>query len=134
MPKTVLPEVHFSRGLMIRRSINVAFSVRLPRDDWYVVGNLSDGTPFMLSHELVPHWNSPQRLSEALRKKILREFKARIATRPYPTFVEHYDLTAVPDDDPEDPQSASQQALALYLAFVQNVWQPRNGMPTQETD
>ena len=122
MAKTQLPEVHFSRGMVIRRLINTVHTVVKPRDYWYVIGNLSDGTPFFLAYELIPSWASPKHLGEPLRRKILREFKARIESAPHLSFIQQHDLTSIPDDDSNDPRSASQLALGLYLAFFNGSW------------
>lgn len=122
MAKTQLPDVHFTRGLVIRRLINTVHTIVRPRDYWYVIGNLSDGTPFFLAYELIPSWISPKHLGEPMRRKILKEFKARIACAPHPAFIERHDLTGIADDNSDDPSSASQQALGLYLAFFNGAW------------
>lgn len=121
MARQRLPGFSFEKGLRLWRAIPEIYGPR-PRQDWWLVGRLEDGTPFLLIYAGggLAQWACAQQLGAGLRKKILnglREGLRQIETLP--EGVVPYDFRA---QDEADFNAGCAAAEQVTQAFFRDIW------------
>jgi Domain of unknown function (DUF5710) len=109
------PAVSFERALCINRREIRGYA-------WMAIGRLDGKAPFLLTYQGVglTSWESPERLNEGLRKKILGIFRETCRTPTVrPVWVEFHDLT---EAEARDPNAATERAADLTMGFHRDIW------------
>ena len=121
MARQNLPRFSFETGICLWRSIPDIQGPRT-RQQWWVIGRLEDGIPFLLSYldGGVTQWDCAQQLGDGLRKRILNSFRETVRqAEAVPAWLSVRDVRPLDDTD---FNAGCASAEAIIHAFFRDIW------------